>query len=395
MAADNTDEAQWIERFVAKGGTEAQAREIFARTVRQPRPARAALGHREASRTGAQQQQQQDMLESDQLFGDLAPTPTPANACLPAAHSETPKRRRGRPRITQPITQKDLDLFELSLEIDQSNARESQNLGFMATAMIYAALPHSEVFGPMFKRKSDFLSLTILNDPDIGLPYGKTPRLITAFLCTEAKRQEHSDNPETIYLGTSQSEFARKLGLGAGGGPRGGITQLKEQAKRLFTSRISLTGAPGQQFHWRNINISDSGYLLWDPQNLEEKQPWNSKLKLSSEFFEECISHSVPLDMRVLHQLRSPLAIDIYIWLTYRYNAIKRPTPISWLQLKFQFGAGYADDAQGLANFMSSFKTHLRSVTSIYPAAKLKLDKDKLTLFPSPPHILPALKSVD
>ncbi|WP_323025662.1 replication protein RepA [Castellaniella sp.] len=305
----------------------------------------------------------------------------------PIAPAEAaPKKSRGRPPVNwkeRPKTQQELDLFELSLEIEEKNAAEHGKLGFIATAMIYASLPHSQIDSAVFKRKSGNISLTILNDPDIGLPYGKIPRIITAFLCTEAKRT----GTREIELGSSQSEFAKKLGLKSGGGVRGDLTRLKDQAFRLFTSHITLVGTPDAQLHWRNVNLTDDGMLLWNPHNSREVSAWESKLTLSQVFFDECIDHSVPIDLRVIHKLTSPLAIDIYAWLTYRLNSISYPTPISWEQIKWQFGANYADDAQGLRNFILAFRTQLRRVMSVYPEAKVSVDSRKLTLLPSTSHI--------
>lgn len=45
----------------------------------------------------------------------------------------------------------------------------------------------------------------------------------------------------------------------------------------------------------------------------------------------------------MLRALRSPLALDIYCWLTYRASYLRRPTEIPWTALALQFGAGYAD----------------------------------------------------
>lgn len=297
------------------------------------------------------------------------------------------KRPVGRPAVNwseRARTSQERDLFELSLEIDQRNAQDA-NRGFIATAMIYASLPHSAIDGAVFKRKSNTHTLTILNDPDIGLPYGKLPRVITAFLCTEAKLRKEP----RIYLGRSQAEFATKLGLSTGGGSRGDITRLKDQCKRLFTSHITLVGAPGAEFHWRNVNISNQGMLLWNPHDAHDANPWQSWLELSQPFYDECIDHAVPIEMDIIHKLRSPLAIDIYIWLTYRYNSISKPTPVTWRQLKWQFGANYADTDQGLAAFTYNFKKQLRAVHAAYPAAKFMLSPTNFTLLPSPTHVSP------
>lgn len=412
------DEATWVAKYVAMGGNEREGRGMYQRMkqAQENSPYAVALPPKASDKlkdahlssdTGNQPLFKKQVIfnghdpdeaspsaasvEAD-LFHDLPippQQPQSQQATLPAQQDTPQKKKRGRPAVNwsdRPKRQGELDLFQLSLEIEEKPAKDHNQLGVIATAMIYASLPHSEIEGAVFKRRNGDLSLTILNDPDIGLPYGKMPRLITAFLCTEAKRTKEP----VISLGRSKNEFAKKLGLGTGGGPRGDLTRLTEQAKRLFTSHITLIGAPDSQFHWRNVNLTDSGLLLWNPHDPDAKSPWESQLTLSQKFFDECIAHSVPIDLRVLHKLRSPLAIDIYIWMTYRYNSISAPTPISWKQLKWQFGANYADDEQGLKNFITSFKTCLRMVSSVYREAKFRTTKDTLTLLPSPPHVLPS-----
>ncbi len=394
------DEATWVAKYVAYGGNEREGRWMYQRMkqAQEKSPFSVALPPKATDQLDTNLRNAQEphapspktaSVEAD-LFDDL-PTPPqpPQQAALPAPQDAPQKKKRGRPAVNwsdRPKRQGELDLFQLSLEIEEKPAKDHNQLGVIATAMIYASLPHSEIEGAVFKRRNGDLSLTILNDPDIGLPYGKMPRLITAFLCTEAKRTKEP----VISLGRSKNEFAKKLGLGTGGGPRGDLTRLTEQAKRLFTSHITLIGAPDSQFHWRNVTMTDSGMLLWNPHDPDAKSPWESQLTLSQKFFDECIAHSVPIDLRVLHKLRSPLAIDIYIWMTYRYNSISAPTPISWKQLKWQFGANYADHEQGLKNFITNFKTCLRMVSSVYREAKFRTTKGTLILLPSPPHVLPS-----
>lgn len=324
------------------------------------------------------------------LFGDK---PSQSEASSPRrgiAKSLAPVKRGRKPVAfddkSRARTQRELDLFHLSMEIEEKNAKATGDLGFIATAMIYASLPHSEVEGAVFKRRNGAHTLTILNDPDIGLPYGKIPRIITAFLCTEAKRHAETRGRE-IHLGHSQKEFMQKLGLRSTGGERGDISRVRDQAKRLFTSNISLTGEPGAQFHWESVRITRKGMMLWNPQNFEERSRWQSQLLLTEEFFDECISHSVPIDLRVLHKLRSPLAIDIYVWLTYRYNSIAMPTPVSWKQLQWQFGANYTNTPQGERDFKANFRKQLRNVLAVYREAKMDVRQDVLLLLPSPPHV--------
>lgn len=323
------------------------------------------------------------------LFGN---TPSAEARSRGAAKTSTSKIRPGRKPVAfdaRVPSQRELELFQLSMEIDDANAKESGDLGYLATAMIYASLPHSNVAGGVFKRRNGATTISIVTDPDIGLPYGKIPRLLTAFLCTEAKRRAQTHG-RVIELGRSGGEFLAKLGIPHNtAGANGPARRVAEQAKRLFMAQITLTGEPGSQFHFKKLDLTQDGMLLWNPQDASKKSPWQSQLTLSEKFFDECINHSVPIDLRVLHELRSPLAIDIYIWLTYRYNSISRPTPITWQQLQWQFGANYPNTNRGAVDFRANFKKQLRQVIAIYPQAKLKVTQDWLMLLPSRPHILP------
>ena len=60
------------------------------------------------------------------------------------------------------------------------------------------------------------------------LPYGNLPRLILAWVSTEAVRTQSRE----LVLGKSLSEFMRTLGIyNSGGNPQ---TRLRNQMRRLF-----------------------------------------------------------------------------------------------------------------------------------------------------------------
>ena len=67
---------------------------------------------------------------------------------------------------------------------------------------------------------------------------------------------------------------------------------------------------------------------------------WQSKIELGEKFFNEIIHNPVPLDMNILKALkRSPLGLDLYMWLTYRMFSLDGPKRLSWPMLYRQFGA--------------------------------------------------------
>ncbi|MBR7971186.1 plasmid replication protein [Burkholderia cenocepacia] len=251
--------------------------------------------------------------------------------------------------------------------------------------MIWASMPHKKVDGAHFRCDNGIATVTMLVDPEIGLPYGKFPRLISAWLTREAKRTKSRE----LTLGRSLNEFAGKLGLSNSGGRRGDTTRLKVQATKLFSTFVTLKANHGDDFVYKNVSLSDSGMLLWNPNRPHEQSMWESTVTLSEAFYRECMDYAVPFDLRVLHALRAPLAIDLYLWLTWRMFILRGRVRIPWEALRMQFGAGYALTPQGMAHFRAEFNRCLKDVCTLYPAARVSPGRDGLSLIPSPPHITP------
>ena len=66
------------------------------------------------------------------------------------------------------------------------------------------------------------------------LPFGNLPRLLLAWVSTEAVRTQSRE----LVLGKSLSEFMRKLDIHTQSGGRGGVrTRLRNQMRRLFIAR--------------------------------------------------------------------------------------------------------------------------------------------------------------
>ena len=72
---------------------------------------------------------------------------------------------------------------------------------------------------------------------DYKLPFGNLPRLLLAWLCSEAVRTGSRE----LVLGKSLSKFMRTLGINStSGGNRGEQTRLRNQMNRLFSCSVSL-----------------------------------------------------------------------------------------------------------------------------------------------------------
>jgi len=102
---------------------------------------------------------------------------------------------------------------------------------------------------------------------------------------------------------------------------------------------------------------------------VEPRRQGSDELALSRQFFQEITRSAVPVDLRAIELLKSsPLAIDIYIWLTYRMSYLRRPCTIPWKALEDQFGATYSRSR----DFRRSFCAHLQDVVGAYPAVRLR-----------------------
>jgi hypothetical protein len=269
-----------------------------------------------------------------------------------------------------------------ALDVERQQAQEAGALGFMARLLVQATLPHKDP-GPgvsSFERTNGDFRLLIMAPPKIGLPWGKTPRLLLSWLTTEAVRTQ---SPHLV-LGDNLSAFMRDLGLTPTGGAYGSIPRLKDQIRRLFASSIHCSQEAQGLYRDTAFLVAAHTSLWWNPADADQIDLFGSFVELSKDFFQAIIERPVPIDLRVLRALRSPLALDLYAWLTYRASYLRRPVEIPWAVLALQFGASYTHTR----NFRYFFLRQAHSVLKLYPAARISEGTHGLVLSPAPTHVL-------
>jgi len=278
------------------------------------------------------------------------------------------------------------ELIAESLAIEEDEAKKAGALGYMARALVQATLPHSKTKGDVFRRSNGAFRLTILTDSEvIGLPYGSIPRLIIAWISTEAVRTKSRE----LVLGKTLSNFMEQLDLVPTGGRWGTITRLKDQMQRLLSASISCTYDDGNHWAIKNVQPVSKADLWWETRDPKQITMFESTLTLGEEFFKEITNNPVPIDIRALKALkRSPMALDIYCWLTYRMSYLSKITRIPWGALEVQFGSDYSTSPQGRRDFKRAFVRELKKVLLIYTNAQVNVDSDNFILEPSSPHVL-------
>jgi hypothetical protein len=263
---------------------------------------------------------------------------------------------------------------------------ENEVVAFTTSTLAQTMLPHSDPGDvPSYTRRAGRLNLTIQPYIEItskgvyknyGLPYGTIPRLVVLWLISEAVITKSRE----ISLGDSLTAFMKNLNMVPTGGRWGTITRLKEQIKKLFFSRFSLVNSTTQGGHLYNINIADEFYFFWSHKEPGQGTLLENKIILTEGFFNEILRSPVPLDLRIIKILKkSPLALDIYTWLTYRMSYLDKPSaPIPWQLLAEQFGSDY----ENLRVFKFYFIKTLNKIIEIYPAITKATEKG-LILLPS------------
>ena len=266
-------------------------------------------------------------------------------------------------------------LFAAALAIEDQGAQDAGELGFMARAMALCTMPHSKPTEQEFTRKNGSYTMTMLSPKAIGLPYGVIPRLLLAWISTEAVRTQS----RTLILGDSLSYFMRQLGMGSTGGKSGSITRFKDQLKRLFSCSITCNYHTKDRDAGMGFMIADDYNLWWHPQDPDQAGLWESTLTISEKFFKEITQSPVPIDMRALKELKkSPLALDVYIWLTFRTSYLKSSTVINWDQLQGQFGSEYKLGRQ----FKAAFVDALHKVQVVYRGANVGITNAGIIIKP-------------
>ena len=260
--------------------------------------------------------------------------------------------------------------------------------GFLGRTMALCSLPRSNPGNRLqYKRVNGPYTLYMTVTGGNKLPFGTNPRLILAWVCTEAVRTGSRD----IVLGRSLSDFMRKLGIASTDGR--GQSRLRNQMERLFNCSVSMIYKDDNHRSSANAVIADLTDFWWNPQRPNERVLWESKVRLSESFFNEIVSHPVPLDLTTLKVLkRSPLGLDLYLWLTYRIFALTTPQRLSWQQVYRQFGAhpDKASDKRTVDNFRTKCLRELKKIKLAWPDLNYTTPPGLLILHPSIPHISPA-----
>lgn len=281
-------------------------------------------------------------------------------------------------------------LIEAAAEI-MGERPTDRDRAFMARQLVQCTLPHSNPGNvPAWSRSNGALSLVIQPHYDrkageFLYPYGSIPRLLLFWITTEVVLKK----TRRLELGNSLTGFMREIGLnpdnGGAGAKRSDARRLKDQMRRLFRARISFEHTEDGGEAWLDMPVAPVGVLWWDPKAPDQLDLFNSWIELGEQFYEALVAAPVPVDTRALKALkRSPLALDLYAWATYRTFTVTqagKPAFVPWEGLARQIGGDYGR----LDNFVTAAKAALQKVAAVYPDLKIGDAPEGFVIKPSRP----------
>lgn len=259
-----------------------------------------------------------------------------------------------------------------------TNEDDSQmRKGFLPSQLISFSLPYNPIEEKTWTRKNGdntlFISAGSASTPDgpeSFIPWGKHARALLLYICTEAKR---TGKPR-VQLATSWRSLMKDLCLGWNRQRAAEVVkQLHALSDTTFTHAVSQRDEQGRLVTEKTSFVL--GFKLktvFDADRTGDLDPdAESYIELSHEFFRSVIAeHCVPINYQVWARLaettRSPMALDVYLWLSHRLHGLKEPSYIKWEQLYAQFGS-----TAPLSVFKKKFRLALASVKEVYPEANV------------------------
>ena len=274
-------------------------------------------------------------------------------------------------------------------QVDQlvSASEANPDLGFMARMMAICSLPRTNPGNrSKYVRRNGPYTLVMIAGGLHKLPFGNLPRLILAWVCTEAVRTRS----RVLILGPSLAKFMKTLGVYTTSGET--QTRLRNQMKRLFGCTVQLTYKDEHGEATVNSVMARRTEFWWNERKPDQSSLWESKIELGEDLFNEIIRQPVPIDMNTLMALkRCALGLDLYLWLVYRIFALRAPQRLTWRQLYQQFDANpaKAPDKRAVQNFRIKVLRELKKIKMAWPELNYATAPGLLILHPSTPAIAP------
>lgn len=277
---------------------------------------------------------------------------------------------------------------------------ELQDVGYISKIFVQALFPYRSSTDLVRQVQQGPMRITVLATD--GLPYGKYPRLILAYIITQAVERDgqvklghlNAQEARRIPLGNSLNAFLRAIGLTTRGGGSV-IANIRNQVDRLAACSIKVENIAKTALTSRRdaepaMEISNH-HRLWLSPHAEQPAFTESYIELTEGFYEEIVTSPIPIDLGVLNQLTKPRAMDIYTWLALKkYWLSKRPIreyTFTWETLAGHFSPKELTTWVQKQNFRTEIKKCVESIENLWPDIGVEITAGGLLVHQGPTPI--------
>lgn len=275
----------------------------------------------------------------------------------------------------------------------------AQDIGYTSKLFVQALFPYRKTDEE--KRVIETAQGRIVVYADGGLPYGKYPRLIMAYIITRAVENAGKlkagkidfEQAVRIPLGHSMNHFLQAIGIhGRGtGGKKGTLSIVREQLLRLADARVTVKEDDGVRARGKHTQIMDEWDLWFDARDPNQGSFIESYIKLTPQFFQHIVEAPIPIDLAVLRQLTKPRSMDIYIWLTVKQFWLSKNNRDSylftWDMMAQSFATKELITAIDRRNFRNEIKKAIHDLRAVWPNCGIKADLEGVTVTKTSPSV--------
>lgn len=264
--------------------------------------------------------------------------------------------------------------------------RDIQPKGYLARELVQCGMPLTKPKETSIVRKNGNVSVIYTSGIDrhgkpIGLPYGSMARYLMLWINSQAYKKKSRRIQVTSHL----YEFLRELGIPIVTGKRGSTKALREQVNRLLRSQIAFVREDDSRDSFALMPVSGKYDLWWSYESPQQDSFFESWIELGEDFYQSIVTSPVPILLEHVKQLRgSPLAIDFYVWVSYRLYMLGKkrgamlrlPVPV----LKQQLGSSFKRSR----DFVPHMNEAIQKVRGVFPQLDCTLTSNGFTLNAGP-----------
>lgn len=300
-----------------------------------------------------------------------------------------------------------------ALELSIRDNQEKKVLSYIPSFFTTASLPFKNLNKTEFVRKASNGVSLYLNSPK-NVPYGRYGRLLLSIFTTHAVISKDKNAPVILQY-DSMAQLLKEMQL-----PRQRSKDIQEQLecfKRATFSFEQKVEERQQGYLFEHlyekgdkcpkgdvlVKTTSTGTILFTEavqfQEVIDEESKTSKIGkftvvLSANFANFCQNHAVPIDYSVYKEISSPAGKDIYAWLVFRNNGIKKDKPVfvprDKLVEQFMPVGENADPKTANVNYSRIIEQIKEIKEKYYPELNVHIDSNGtgVTLFKSPTPVL-------